>query len=80
MLKVLGACNDNATAAARAYAERFPNRRHPDAKTTRRVEQRLLETGSLNPRSNQAGRQTTLSVAEEEQILEFAEAEPSTSL
>ena len=80
MLKVLGACNDNASAAARAYAERFPNRRHPDAKTIRRVEQRLLETGSLNPRSNQAGRQTTLSVAEEEEILEFVEAEPSTSL
>ena len=56
MLKVLGACNDNASAAARAYAERFPNRRHPDAKTIRRVEQRLLETGNLNPRSNQAGR------------------------
>lgn len=80
MLKLLGACNDNATAAARAYAERFPNRRHPDAKTIRRVEQRLLETGNLNPRKNQAGRQSMLSVDQEEQILEFVEAEPSISL
>lgn len=43
MLKVLDAYNDNATRAARAYAVKFPDRRHPDAKTIRRVEQRLLE-------------------------------------
>ncbi|KAL1505150.1 hypothetical protein ABEB36_004773 [Hypothenemus hampei] len=66
MLKILGAYNDNATAAARAYAEKFPNRRHPDAKAIRRVEVRLLETGNLNPRKNKGGRNPTLNVAEEE--------------
>ena len=80
MLKVLGACNDNASAAARAYAERFPNRRHPDAKTIRRVEQRLLETGQLDPRKNKGGRYSTLNVAQEEQILEFVETDPGRSL
>lgn len=80
MLKVLGAHNDNASAASRAYTVKFPNRRHPDAKTIRRVEQRLLETGNLNPRLNKGGRHSTLNVVQEEQILDFVEAEPNTSL
>lgn len=67
MLKVLGACKGICGKVSKS-------------KTIRRVEQRLLETGNLNPRKNQAGRQPTLSVDQEEQILEFVEAEPSTSL
>lgn len=80
MLKTLGAYNDNAFAAAREYAEQFPNCRHSDSKTIICVEQRLLQTENLKPQNNQAGHQPVLIVSEEEQIFDLVAAGPSISL
>jgi hypothetical protein len=49
MIKALGACDGNAHAVAILYAERFPRQRHPDDKVITRIEQRLVDTGHLNP-------------------------------
>jgi hypothetical protein len=49
MIKALEACDENAHAAAILYAERFSRQRHPDDKVITRVEQRLVDTGHLNP-------------------------------
>lgn len=43
ILKELDAYNKNVSAAARAYAVKFPDRRLSYAKTIRRVEQRFAE-------------------------------------
>ena len=47
MILCYGFCNSNGEAAAREYAERYPNRRHPEARTFSRIYQRLRETGSV---------------------------------
>jgi hypothetical protein len=49
MLLTLGACNSRAGTAAREYALRYPSRRDPDANVFRRLEQHLLEKGSVTP-------------------------------
>jgi hypothetical protein len=49
MRETLGACNSRAGTAAQEYALRYPGRRHPDTNVFRRLEQRLLETGSVTP-------------------------------
>jgi len=46
MLLILGQCNNQASAAARRYAEYYPHRRHPNANVIRRAQIRLRETGS----------------------------------
>jgi hypothetical protein len=56
MINALGACDGNSRAAAILNAERFPRRRHPDDKVITRVEQRLVDTGHLNPRRGMVGR------------------------
>jgi hypothetical protein len=61
MIKALGACDGNAHAAAILYAERFPTWRHPDNKVITRVEQRLVDTGHLNPRRGMGGRLLSMS-------------------
>jgi len=40
MIMVLGECQNNYRAAARLYAERFPDRRHPDHRTISHLTQR----------------------------------------
>jgi len=40
MILVLGECHNNYDAASRLYAERFPDRRHPNNTTIRRLTQR----------------------------------------
>lgn len=62
--KALGAytSNDNAHATARAYAVIFSDPRQPNAKTLRRVVQRMLETGKSIPRLNKRGCQPTINV------------------
>lgn len=79
MLKALGACNNSARAAAVYYAQQFPNRRQPDDKVIRRVEQRLIETGNLNPRKRNEGRPEVHNVHAEERILEIVEDDPCIS-
>ncbi|KAF2896549.1 hypothetical protein ILUMI_09599 [Ignelater luminosus] len=80
MLKVLGACNDNAHAVERLYRERFSNRRHPDHKTIQNVETRIVETGCIAPkRSLYAGRPRSLTCRQEEQLLQNVENNPTIS-
>jgi hypothetical protein len=45
----LGACGNRIYAAARAYAERSPARRHPDSNVFRRLDERMRETGNVLP-------------------------------
>jgi hypothetical protein len=49
MYLILGACGNRAHAAARAYAERYPARRHPDSNVYRRLDERMRETGNVLP-------------------------------
>lgn len=78
MIKVLGACNDNTRAAARLYRENYPNRRHPDHKTIQNAELRMVETGFVAPKRNDAGRPPALTWQQEE-LLEIIENDPTTS-
>jgi hypothetical protein len=80
MIKLLGVCNDNARSAARLYRERYPNRRHPDHKTIRAVEIRLLENGCFAPRKDNSGRPRRLTWQQEEQLLNDIDQEPLTSV
>lgn len=43
MIMVLGASENNYRAAARLYAERFPDRRHPDDRAISRLTQRVRD-------------------------------------
>jgi hypothetical protein len=69
-LLTLGACNSRAGTAAREYALRYSDRRHPDANVFRRLERRLHETGNVTPKALvNAGRpRTVLSPANEDAI------------
>jgi len=82
MLLTLGACNSRAGTAAREYALRYLGRRHPDANVFRRLEQRLRETGSVNPTAHvNGGRpQTVWSQADEDAITADTGREPWNSL
>jgi hypothetical protein len=46
---ILGACGNRTYAAVRAYAERYPARRHPDFNVFRRLDERMKETGNVLP-------------------------------
>jgi hypothetical protein len=46
---ILGASGNRAYAAARAYAERYPARRHPDSNVFHRLDERMRETGNVLP-------------------------------
>ncbi|EFN66889.1 hypothetical protein EAG_00283, partial [Camponotus floridanus] len=47
MIILYGECMRNAEATARAYAENFPNRRHPDGNVIRRLINRTRNSGVL---------------------------------
>lgn len=49
MIVCYGLAEENAIAAARLYAERFPNRRHPTDLSIIRCLRRLRETGFILP-------------------------------
>lgn len=77
MLLCLGEANGVANEAARVYAVRFPNRRHPDAKVIRRAEQRLRETGQLMPVNVDRGRRRSIRTPVlEQQVLWAVEEAP----
>jgi hypothetical protein len=44
---ILGACDNRAYAAVRAYAERYPAHRHPDSNAFRRLDERTRKTGNV---------------------------------
>jgi hypothetical protein len=47
MYLILGAWGNRGYAAARAYAERYPARRHPDINVFRRLDERIRETSNV---------------------------------
>jgi hypothetical protein len=44
---ILGACGKRAYSEARAYAERYPARHHPDSNVFHRLDKRMRETGKV---------------------------------
>ncbi|KMQ89961.1 hypothetical protein RF55_10339 [Lasius niger] len=70
MIIVYGVAGENARAAARLYAERFPEReRHPDHKIILRCIRRAQESGNLMLDRRNAGAPVQNRVNEEERIL-----------
>lgn len=75
-----GAAEGNGRAAARLYAQRFPNRRQPHHTTFSTIDRRLGETGTMRPDRGNAGRQRDVRTPElEERILEEVGMNPRTS-
>lgn len=80
MYLLLGECRLNFAEAARLYAERYPQRRHPTRNVFQRLDQRLRETGSFEVRNIDRGRpRTRRTPALEEQVLQQVEEEPRSS-
>lgn len=81
MIIVYGVAGENARAAARLYAERFPEReRHPYYTTILRCIQRTRETGSVLLNWRNAGAPIRHHVYEEERILRAFEENPRNSV
>jgi hypothetical protein len=59
---VYGECLSNSHETMRRYAERFPNRRHPNRKTFEAVARRLRETGYVLPKGNEIRRPKELDI------------------
>lgn len=76
---IYGEAHGNALEASRIYHQRFPNRRQVDRRLFSRIHQRLVETGSLQPRHGGGRRREVLVPAFEEEVLERFEDNPSTS-
>lgn len=76
---VYGAANQSGRRAARIYAQRFPQRRHPAHTMFQRLDQRLRETGSLRANMSETGRPRSVTPDVEEVILGVVEEEPSVS-
>lgn len=75
-----GAANGNGREAARLYAERFPQRRHPHHSTFPSVDRRLRETGTFRPHLADTGRPRFVRTPQlEETILEAVSENPQTS-
>ncbi|XP_018396145.1 PREDICTED: uncharacterized protein LOC108774510, partial [Cyphomyrmex costatus] len=81
MLLVLGQCNNQASVAARRYAEIYPHRRHPNVNVIRRVETRLRETGSVIINRPNAGRGRNMRmIHRDEEIIQRFEENPGRSI
>lgn len=80
MLIIMGEMQNNANAASGVYAERYPQRRRPNANVFRRLEQRARETGNLMPQVVELGRPRTVRTPEmEEQVIDMIEHNPTRS-
>ncbi|KAJ8871540.1 hypothetical protein PR048_027863 [Dryococelus australis] len=78
---VYGEAKENAAEAVRIYQGRLPNRRVPDRRTSRHLDLRLRDTGSLPPRRVDAGASRTVRAPHlEECILEHVAEQPSTNM
>lgn len=76
-----GRANGNSQEARRLYSEHYPNRRIPSHRMFIRIHQRLRETGRLQIRANDRGRNRTVRTpAVEERILRRVENDPGTSV
>ncbi|KAJ8949011.1 hypothetical protein NQ318_005185 [Aromia moschata] len=71
--------NFSERAAARSYADTYPNRRQPNRKLFSRLFSRLRETGSFRP-SRHYSRPVVHNVQQEEVILNIVEGEPTISI
>jgi len=82
MIICYGMAEENAEAAARIYAERFPNReRHPSPKAIRKCVLRAKETGYLLPnKRNRSGAPIRRNIDDEEEVLREFEENPGTSV
>ena len=81
MIILYGVAGENARAAARLYAERFPDReRHPDHKIILRCIQRARTMGVLTADRQNAGAPINYRVDEEERILQVFEENPRSSV
>ncbi|XP_025158134.1 uncharacterized protein LOC112589361 [Harpegnathos saltator] len=83
MIVSYGMAGENASAAARIYAERFPGRaQYPSRRVIFRVVQQLRETGCLvhNERASGAGAPMRLRVQDEEKILRTFHENPGISV
>lgn len=79
ILFMYGKADANAAAAQRLYRERFPNRRVPNVQVFINTYRRIRETGNLH-RAEQHPGAGRYNVADEEQILEAFEADPTVSI
>lgn len=79
MILLLGEHVGNTEAAAREYAERYPNRRHPCGRTIRRLEDRLLATGQFEPLTPDRGRPRGVRVDAVENVLDLVNENPRIS-
>jgi hypothetical protein len=79
MVRMLGKCDDNVSEACRQYAIRFPNLPTPSHRTMLAATQRLRDYGQFQHRMRDSGRPPMRTVREQEDILEFFEANPAAS-
>jgi hypothetical protein len=81
MYLILGACGNRAYAAARAYAERYPARRHPDSNVFHRLDERMRETGNVlpTPPLDRRRPRTRRTPALEEMVLDIVAQNPCRS-
>lgn len=81
MILVLGECLGNALEASRVYNERYPNRRHTNHNVIRRLEQRMVDSGRVNPTGGaDRGRPRSVMTHQmEEDILDVLQNQPTRS-
>lgn len=75
---ITGECRGNSAAAARLYAEKYPNRNTPGRRLFLSIDRRLRETGTLRPQlAGHCGRPKV--DAHDEEILDAIEETPQSS-
>jgi len=81
MYLIYGEVNCVSARAERLYAERYPNRMHPDRKTFERLDRRIRNSDCLMPKPNvDAGRNRRIRTIEtEERIIEMIEQDSTIS-
>lgn len=81
MLLLYGEMGQNARAAAREYARRFPTRRHPNYNVILRLINRANMEGTFQPqRQHQGQNANRINICEERRILQCFRRDPGTSI
>lgn len=77
---IYGLANGNSREARRLYMERYPNRMIPNHRMFSNIHSRLVETGTLNKNTHDAGRPRTVRTPQvEEAVLNEIDQHPDTS-
>jgi hypothetical protein len=79
MYLIIGACGNRTYAAARAYAEMYPARRHPDRNVFRRLDERMRENINVLPPLDKGRPRTRRTPALEEMVLDMVAQNPCRS-